>query len=475
MTPLYTEIPLITKFNTNNVLYDRIGDIGNSYISLYQDADYIYFLKNTNGDVLKYNTISEEYETVKLESNGIYSLMMYNGDLYGFEGYKTKRFVDDTVLYIKDNNKLVQESFDKQIKVTHLSSSSQISDFILDEDMNYTVVHNGNKISKFTKDRVLLYSYTLLPNELVFTGYQILTDNPIQILSIDYVREYTDVGIKKYPIVLASVKNETSVLSANSMFLCKFDETNQNIYDLQFLGLTGAYYPFGHADKVNYNLTNYEYLKNNYTENDEIRFKVVLQNVYNNKDIIKVNIPISTKYFSSESHHFALKVDGIEGRISVYLDGKEVQTVNIQKGQYIFQELFDESFTVGNTYFHNNVTLSEYLNQKNYYYINNAKIKQFKIYKKALTDNEIDFHVYRGIKMDDLVVSLPCDQRNELDGIERQFKLDTTGNKSNSINIIVKNSNITNETVKNKMKLILIDKLSKVLPVTTKINNIEFR
>jgi hypothetical protein len=77
--------------------------------------------------------------------------------------------------------------------------------------------------------------------------------------------------------------------------------------------------------------------------------------------------------------------------------------------------------------------------------------------------------------MQDLVVSLPCGQRNELDNIERQFKLDVGGSKSNKINVIVKNSKITNSIIKDKMKTILEERLKKVLPITTTINNIEFR
>jgi len=222
-------------------------------------------------------------------------------------------------------------------------------------------------------------------------------------------------------------------------------------------------------------LTNYEFLKRQYPDKNEFVFKIILQNLYNNKDKITVDIPISKDLFKTESHHFAFRVDGIEGKISAFLDGKEVQTVNIQKGQYVFQDIFDESIDIGNTYFHNNISLHEYLKQSNYYFIKNSKLKQFKMYKKALTNNEIDFHVYNGIKMDDLVVSLPCDQRNELDGIERQFKLDVSGNKSNNINILIKNSNITNPILQNKFKEIISERIKKIVPITTKINNIEFR
>jgi hypothetical protein len=53
--------------------------------------------------------------------------------------------------------------------------------------------------------------------------------------------------------------------------------------------------------------------------------------------------------------------------------------------------------------------------------------------------------------------------------------LDTTGNKSNKINIIIKNSQITNTNLQNQLKNIIAEKLKKTLPITTTINNIEFR
>jgi hypothetical protein len=242
-----------------------------------------------------------------------------------------------------------------------------------------------------------------------------------------------------------------------------------------FVPLTGAYYQYGDPRRINYNLTNYEYLKNNYKKKDELTFKVVLQNVYDNRDLIRLEIPISTYLFKSEKHHFAFRMDGINGTVSVFVDGKEIKTVHIQKGRYIFQDIFTDAMNVGRTYFNNNISLTEYLNQPNYYYTNNLSLKRFKIFNKALSNNEIEFEMFGGTSMQDLVVSLPCDQRNELDGIERQFKLDTTGNKSNKINLIIKNSQITNTILQNRLKDIISEKLKKVLPITTTINNIEFR
>lgn len=476
-TPYFNPIPLMTKFNSNFALYDSLGQISQKYLSVTYDKNNIYFLLNDSGYISKYNTITEEVSTFNIAIyQPVSGIILYKGDVYGFGGYNVKQFVNDTVLYIKNNNELVQESYDGLVKNTHLKSATEIRDFFIDDNYNYYVIHGYNKISKFTKDRIKLYTKTINPSlDSIFNSLGVMPNDEIQLFKIDYIREYTNEGLKEYPIVLGNINDGTAVLSSYQMFLGKLDSTTGTITAATFISLTGNYYPYDYPDKINYNLTNYDYLKNTYPEKNELVFKVILKNVYNNKDEIRVTIPISTETFVSEYHHFAFTLDGIEGKIRVFCDGKEIQTVDIQKGQYIFQEIFDESINIGNTYYHNNISLDDYLEQRNYYYINNAKIKQFKFYKKALTNTEIDFHVYNGIEMQDLVVSLPCGQRNELDNIERQFKLDVGGSKSNKINLIVKNSKITNSIIKDKMKTILEERLKKVLPVTTTINNIEFR
>lgn len=489
-TPLVLPVPLSIKFNSNVALYDAIGNIANTYVSMTYDNNYIYFLNNISGLVTKYDIITESISSVNALktslSTNVYSILPYLSSIYGFNGYAAKKFVDDTVLYIKDNNKLIQESFDRSLSTIHLSSKSQIRDFMLDEEMNYYVLHGNCTISKFTKDRIPIYSFTMTPNpSSAFNSLSVMPNEELQLLKIDYVREYTNTGLKSYPIVLGRIKNGTgrNLLSSGQMFLAKIDENyigtineRQNaVSQATMLAFTGAYYPYGDSNRVEYNLTNYEYLKNKYPYKRELVFKIVLQNLFNNRDKTLVEIPISTDLFESETHHFAFRMDGVEGKISAFLDGREIKTVDITPGQYIFQNINTDAINVGNTYFHNNIPLDKHMGQKKYYYINNATIKQFKMYNRALTNNEIKFHVYRSVDVSDLVVSLPCDQRNEIEGIERQFKLNTTGNKSNKINLIIKNSQIKNTSLQNQMKDIIISKLQNILPATTTINNIEFR
>ena len=76
--------------------------------------------------------------------------------------------------------------------------------------------------------------------------------------------------------------------------------------------------------------------------------------------------------------------------------------------------------------------------------------------------------------MGDLIGSVPADQRNAIDSIDRQFKLSVPGNKSNSINIKIKNCNINSPIILDNLKDVIREKLKDVLPVNVNINDITF-
>ena len=59
-------IPLITKFNSNSILYDSLGNINESYISLYNDENNIYFLKNNQGSTVKYDVTTESFSAINI-------------------------------------------------------------------------------------------------------------------------------------------------------------------------------------------------------------------------------------------------------------------------------------------------------------------------------------------------------------------------------------------------------------------------
>lgn len=492
-------IPTTIKYTANGAIYDSMGNNSTEYIASYSTETAIYFLTSTTGDVTKWDFYSEEETTMKAITGSddgaaypVKSIVVENGNVYGFRGRSARKFKDNQVLYIengnlnpKEDSLLTYESFDFKIRskepnfgITNTNcnitsntqayksivSTTKIHDFIVDADNNVVLIHGSSNptITKYTSSFKLLYKINV---------QQTLKSNQIDsLLAIDLVREYTSTGIKQYPIVLC--KNSLT----QELALFKVDEQNKTITDFKSLGLNikTACNVNGTLPVPIYNLTNYTYLKENHP-NKEFSFKLKLTNTQNNRDMLIVNIPVDVSTYTTGAHHFALRLDSKQGNVSVFVDGRLYKNVTIPPSTYIFQDISQDGIAVGCTGFYDNVPLFKYLKQDNYYFVDNSYIKQFKLYNSVLTDNEIRFLTYNGSQMQDAVLSLPSDQRNELDQIERAFKLNVPANKSNNINILIKNSQISDPNIQEQLKVIISDRLQQILPANVNINEITFK
>jgi hypothetical protein len=122
----------------------------------------------------------------------------------------------------------------------------------------------------------------------------------------------------------------------------------------------------------------------------------------------------------------------------------------------------------------NGLDLASYLQQPGYYFLrNNNKLRKLLIYDRALRADEIVALSVSKDPINDLVLSIPCGQRNNIEEIERYFRY-LPVSSSKSINIYVKNTGITNTEFKNNIKTIILDQAASSLPVGVKINDIQF-
>lgn len=463
-------LPYTSKFYANGTIFDSTGNIQEKYISVYNTPTDVYFLKSVTGETIKLNAATEEETSVTISvanyTLSTFSVVANSKGVYGFRGYKATPFKDEGVLYIEDDKFLVYETYDFSTRSVLLSSGSSIRDFIVDHELNYFVIHGNSKLTKFNKDRIPLYSITANVSSL--SSIMTSTDTP-ELLSVDYVREYVNGAVRSYPIVLGRK-------SSSQLFLAKVDETANQLISAKTVAASGTYYSFGDPRRTNYNLTNYNFLRQKYSlEGNQVLFKLTLKNVYNSLDITTINMPVDVTQYTTGYHHFAFTIDTVYGTLNLFVDGKLLQTASIPGTDYTFQDIAYESLCVGATYFYNNIPLFKKLKQPDHYLINNCSIKQFRVYDKALTENEVRLLTFNNTKMDDLIVSLPSGQRNELDTIERIFSFNVPGNKSNSINIIIKNSDITNPVIQNQVKDVIVERLKRVLPITTTIKDIVFK
>ena len=79
------------------------------------------------------------------------------------------------------------------------------------------------------------------------------------------------------------------------------------------------------------------------------------------------------------------------------------------------------------------------------------------------------------IKCESITITLPAGMRNATDNIKVINSISNNQqSKSNLINIKVKNLNISNESVLDAIKTDILANSERLLPVTAKINNIQF-
>ena len=76
-------------------------------------------------------------------------------------------------------------------------------------------------------------------------------------------------------------------------------------------------------------------------------------------------------------------------------------------------------------------------------------------------------------KIDDIVLSIPAGQRTSKTEIQQFFKFNRT-NSSNHIDVVVRNLNITDVTVRDQIKTSILAEAKSFAPVGVKINDVKF-
>jgi len=95
------------------------------------------------------------------------------------------------------------------------------------------------------------------------------------------------------------------------------------------------------------------------------------------------------------------------------------------------------------------------------------------IYNRPVSNDTVAALTLLGKKIDQLVLSMPAGQRNNLEQIERFFKFSQT-NSSKLIDIYIKNLNVTNIDFRNNIINNILAQATSLLPIGVTINNINF-
>jgi hypothetical protein len=101
-------------------------------------------------------------------------------------------------------------------------------------------------------------------------------------------------------------------------------------------------------------------------------------------------------------------------------------------------------------------------------------LKNVFLYDRPLGDDEIlGLNIFDTL-INDLVLSIPAGQRNNIEEIERYFKFRTKDSSSKKVNIYVKNTGIINADMQNNIKNLIMQESASILPLGVNINDIQF-
>lgn len=422
----------------------------------------------TNKAVKQLKSLTSSYTTFR----EINSIILYRGEVYGFPGSDIKYLNEDEIIYTINNDTIIRHNLKLDELVVLLESRGGqndndlflgVVDITADENYIY-VIHKRSLLSVFTYSLDKVFSFDLneiSPNCIVGSvdviKQYVSVDQPAQ-NNTDVVVTFTDSSNNRFLYVLSSS------LAVNTGLIKAFDspEGRSRSYNLTNGNWYNRYYK-------------YDPQKNKYViDKRNIKFVTTLVNYLNTDDVLTDVINLDYKELDKGYHTFTYRFDPIQGNITLFIDGVLFRNNSIPAGKYGIQDIFNDDFYIGTAGFYNNVDFATYLNQPGYYYARDVKVKNLFIYDRPIKDEEVlALDVYK-TDINDLTISIPAGQRNNIEEIERYFKLSQKYNVSNDINIYIKNTGITDVNLQNNIKNLILNDARAILPLGVNINNIEF-
>jgi len=451
---------------TSGNLYYKVDSQGNkvrlecnsrivNYLGGNQNVDNIKYI-SSSGEVNKLNVNNLEAVSLTAAEFDVYkdqfpfyeNIVDIDNVTYKLPGTKLRWENNNTIFYVVSNY-VVKHDVRSQPEA-FLKSSTPIADINIIEDNLY--VATENVVYQYNTSGVFQLSSTF--DEVEGDGDEF---NPLsggKILSVDFVNEYINGSKVQYPVYLVEDKQHNLYLSKGVVVATKLNVLKD-------------------TNTANIPITNYNIINKLY-DSTSIDFKLTLQNYLDREDILNQTISFDTSSIESGFYTFTYRFDSIQGNSTLYVNGALHENITSPPGKYQIQDIFNDELYIGSSGFQSGLDLSTYLKQPGYYYIKDLLLKNFTVFDKAVDTNTVYALYIQDKQIDDITLSLPCSQRNNKTQIERFFKLGRH-NSSKNIDIVVKNLNITDETVRSQIKTSILNDSKDILPAGIKVNNILFK
>lgn len=384
------------------------------------------------------------------------SIVKYNGTYFTLPGQRVKYIDAKNVFYTINDETIVRQNLQTGEFTQFIAVSSRnLIDYTITTDNSIAILYDKTKVAIFDSSRkpVQIADYSsIIGTNSVFT-------------SIDICREYTSSGqAESFIMSFADTDFGLNLFYGRSSQIIntglKCDPRN-NSYNIQY------------TTRNKSSLTNFNHFKQIDTFNG-LQFKLTLSNYLSSEDITTKNISFNFEDIDKGYHTFTYIFDSLKGSIVLYVNGEVYATRSVSPGKYYIQPIFNDDIYVSSTGFYNGLDLATFLGQPGYYFTKDLKMRNLFLYNRPITDGEaLALNLYNE-SINDLILSIPAGQRNNIEEIERYFKFAPVSSSSKKINIYIKNSGIKNEIMKNNIKNLILSDTLNSLPIGVTINDIQF-
>ena len=365
--------------------------------------------------------------------------------------------VGDTQNYLQKNATPLPEttrriiSEQSNIIQSGLSKLSKINGVLVDNEDNIIVVHDNNIISILDNDRKLK----------VTREFCNLENYAFQQTYIDLIYDFEDGVYKKYILMIQEY--------SDGFRLTKLDDELNIIQSKKFYNVNLG------SLKLTKTVTSYYYLQK--IGANKNRFKVVLKvkPKFSSTGVIprnKYEIDFDMTQLNPGYNHFFVNVSLRKGYMELYVNSKLYLKTGFHAGTYALDNVLGTGSYIGavSTPFY--LTLANRLLQPKKYFINNAKIKGFKLYNKTMTYYDMLAHYNYHFDDKNLIWSYPIGQRTYIDTIDKLMKFNYPEKITNKYKVEIENTGITDTTLKDKLKDRIGKELQKITPYFDEIQEI---
>jgi len=315
---------------------------------------------------------------------------------------------------------------------------------LIDDEDDIIVLHDNNIISILDSNRKLKRTREFCD----------INNFPFQQTYMDIICDFEDGVYKKYILFIQEFNDGFRLTKLNNKLQIINSKKFYGVNNLGDLSLTKS-------------VTSYYYLRN--TGANKKRIKVLLKTKpkFSSSGVIprvKSQIDFDLTTINPGYNHFFINVSVRKGYMELFVNGRLYQKTTFAAGTFALDNVLGTGLYVGavSTPFY--LTLSNRLQQPKKYFINNAKIKGFKLYNKTMSYFDMLAHYNYHLGDKDLIWSYPIGQRTYIDTIDKLSKFSFPEKINNDYKVNIVNTGLDDEKLKEKIEERVDKELQKITP-----------